>query len=100
MTVIEGVLLEEKERNLAMQKRYLEEIETLPKGSVTKKKINGKEYYYLIYRKGNKVITEYLGNDEAKIDEVKKKINTRKSLENSIKKLKLELKIISKTIKR
>lgn len=35
------------------------------KKTLTKKMINGHEYYYLSYRKGNKVVSQYLGNSSS-----------------------------------
>lgn len=35
------------------------------KKSLTKKVINGRSYYYLAYRKGKKVHTDYLGPDNS-----------------------------------
>jgi len=99
MTVIEGVLLEEKERNLIMQSHYLHEISMLPKGVIVKKSKNNRDYYYLAYRDGNKVISKYLGKEIDKIHQIQQNIDKRKYLENLVKKLKKELKLIGKIIK-
>ena len=99
MTVIESVLLEEKERNLMMQTHYLHEISMLPKGTIVKKNINNRDYYYLVYRNGNKIISDYLGKETDKIPEIQQNIDKRKFLENSVKKLKKELKLINKVVK-
>lgn len=98
-SVIEGVLLEERERNLMMQRQYLSEIAQLPKGSVIKKSRKGKIYYYLSYRNGGKVVSNYLGNDAEQIKEVRHRIEKRKHLEGLVKRLRHELKIISKAVK-
>lgn len=35
------------------------------KKTLTKKKINGHDYYYLSYRKGDKVVSQYLGTSSS-----------------------------------
>ena len=99
MTVIEGVLLEERERNLSMQKTYLQEISALPKGSVVKKSRRSGEYYYLTHRNGNKVVSDYLGTDIEKVNQIKQSVAKRKRLENVVKRLKKELKQITKVVR-
>jgi len=99
MSVIEGVLREERERNLMMQNQYLQEISTLPKGSVVKKSKKSGDYFYLTYRKGNKVVSEYLGKDTKKVQEVQQNIDKRKYLERLVKNLKGKLKLIAKVVK-
>ena len=99
MSVIEGVLREEKERNLMMQNQYLQEISALPKGSIVKKSNKSGDYYYLAYRSGNKIISDYLGKDAEKAQEVQQDIDKRKHLEGLVRNLKSELKLISKVVK-
>jgi len=99
MSVIEGVLLEERERNLEMQNHYLQEIAALPKGSIVKKTKKSGDYYYLTYRNGSKVVSRYLGTDEEEIEKVRKDIAKRKHFEGLIKNLKCELKQIAKVVK-
>ena len=62
MKAIEGVLKEELERLLELEKSYAREIRELPKGSIQHKRIKGKSYPYLVFRKGSDVIYEYIGN--------------------------------------
>jgi len=99
MSVIKGVLLEEKERNLLMQNQYMQEIAVLPKGSIVKKVNKSGDYYYLAYRIGNKIVNDYLGNDIEKIEKIKQDIEKRKHLQRLIKNLKSELKQIAKVVK-
>ena len=99
MTVIQGVLLEERERNLRMQEQYLLEIASLPKGCIVKKTYKSGEYYYLYYRSNNKIVSDYLGKDTKKISEIQKAIDKRRHLEGIVKKLKIELKQIDKVVR-
>jgi len=48
-TVFYGVVEEEKERNLERQKVYQEEIDKLPKGSLSTRKVGGKKYHLGLY---------------------------------------------------
>jgi hypothetical protein len=98
VSIIKSVLAEEVERSKQMESLYKKELETLPKGSIQMKKIRGKEYPYLCYRMGKKVKTEYVKKEQ--FDEVWKKLEKRKQLESSLKRLKedrqLALRVIGK----
>lgn len=52
---IKGVLKEELGNSIRMQKKYEEELEKLPVGSLIKKRIKGHEYYYIVMRENGKV---------------------------------------------
>lgn len=70
MGVIKGVLKEELKNSLQMKKDYERELAKLPKGSLIKKKIKGKEYYYLVARIDGKVKFTYKG--KVSKEEIKK----------------------------
>ena len=61
MKIIQSVLKEELENSLAMQRSYQRELDNLPKGSLIKKNIKGRSYYYLVYRDKGKVCFDYKG---------------------------------------
>jgi hypothetical protein len=61
MGVIKGVLREELVNSLRMRVDYERELKGLPKGSLVKKCIKGREYYYLILRVRGKVKFVYKG---------------------------------------
>jgi len=99
-TVIRGVLEEELERNDRMKKRYLEEMDKLPKGSIVTRKLGKQEYYYLTYRENRKVIAKYIGKkDVTDIIQLQSNINKRKHLQDVIKNLKQEEKEIRKVLR-
>ena len=54
MTMLMMVVSREKARNENMMIEYIKELETLPRGKITPKTINGNSYYYLYYRDGKK----------------------------------------------
>ena len=58
------VILREENRNENMIIEYTKELETLPRGKITPKNVNGNTYYYLYYRDGKKVVSKYIGKDE------------------------------------
>lgn len=49
-----------------------------------------KIYYYLIFRDGDKVITKYVGKDEASLISLREQLVRRKQIDEIIKKLKEE----------
>lgn len=60
---IKGVLKEELDNSLRMKKRYEQELAKLPKGSLIKKNIKGRQYYYLLLREKGKVKFIYKGKN-------------------------------------
>lgn len=62
------------------------EIAILPEGSITKKKINGKEYYYHRISQNGKRSEKYIRFEE--VSELTARIEKRKTLEKELKKLK------------
>lgn len=79
MGVIKGVLREELENSLSMQKRYKEEIVKV-KGCLVRKKIGRHFYYYLAKRQGNKIKFIYKGpiSEEVKKEYAKQRRLLRK----------------------
>jgi hypothetical protein len=99
VNVIESMLAEERQRNLDMQKSYIDEIAKLPKGSVVVKKVGNKEYCYLKYRMGAKFISQYMGSAPEKAEQLKKQVEKRRHFEKLLRELKTEYKIICKVVK-
>lgn len=85
MTIIEEVLLEEYQRTLRIKNALLAEIEQLPKGSLQKKKIKGKEYCYLQYREGDSVKSQYVR--EPMVGIFQEQINKRRDNLSALKEL-------------
>lgn len=99
-TIIRGVLEEELERNSRIKKRYIDEIEQLPKGSILLRKIGNQKYYYLKFRENRKVVSKYIGQEnEIDIKELEEKIRKRKHIEAVLKNLVLEEKEILKALR-
>lgn len=68
----------------------MKELETLPRGKITPKTINGKTYYYLYYRDGKKVVSKYIGKDIENLTMVRDGLIRRNQVEKIIKKLQEE----------
>ena len=92
--MIESILKKEKQRNEILLIAYEEELASLPKGKIIEKILNGRVYYYLRFRNGEKVFTSYLGKDKGALVEMQEKLDRRKVVEKLIKELKTENKKI------
>ena len=71
------------------------EISTLPSGSVVKKTVNGKVYYYHRYTENGKRKEKYLDFDL--VDEYRLRIERRKALESELKVLKAKMPYVQST---
>ncbi len=65
------------------------EIAILPEGSITKKKIRDKEYYYHRITRNGKIVENYIAFEE--VSELKNQIECRKTLEKELKELKKQI---------
>jgi hypothetical protein len=100
MSIYRGNLEEELKRNLNSQKVFSRKIESLLKGSICKKKINSHEYYYLMYREDNKVITKYIGSvKNSKIDSLQKELDKSDEVRRVLVELKKNEKKLRKAIR-
>ena len=59
--IIRGVLKEELDNSLRLEKEYQKELSKIPKGSLLKRERKGHYYYYLQVREGDKVKQIYKG---------------------------------------
>ncbi len=66
-------ILQEKERIDRMLKKYQEELEKLPKGTLSEKKAGQTQLnFYLKYRDGKKVISQYIPKKD--VEDVRKQV--------------------------
>jgi len=99
MDLIKSVLQEELESSLEIQKYYQKEISKLPKGSLSKKKADNRVYYYLAYREGSKVKTDYLGNlSDKEIKDYQDKINKRRHYQSQLRKVNKKIKYLRRIL--
>lgn len=90
MSMLMTVISREEARNEKMIIEYTKELETLPRGKITPKTVNGKTYYYLYYRDGKKVISKYIGKDDDSLTSIRERLTRRSQIEEIMKKLKEE----------
>ena len=96
MNMILTTISQEKKRIEYMLTKYKEEIDRLPKGSLSEKAVGERAYYYLKYRDGKKVVSQYISKSQ--IDEIRQQLEKRKHIEAMIKSLQEELAIANKVL--
>lgn len=96
MSMILSTISREKVRIEYMLAKYQAEYDTLPKGTLSEKQVGEKIYYYLKYRSGKKVVSQYISKEN--IDEIREKVKRRKHIESMIKSLQEELSIADKVL--
>lgn len=97
MSILMEVLKEEMDRLERQQLAYEADLQEIPKGYISKKKVRGKISYYLQHRDGNKIISKYISaNDLPKVEE---QVRRRKQLEASLRRVKEDKKALRKVLK-
>ena len=94
--MILSTILQEKERIDCMLTKYQEELETLPKGTISEKKVRQSTYFYLKYREGKKVISRYIPQKD--VDAVREQVEKRRHIETMIRSLQEERAIAEKAL--
>ncbi len=99
MSYLKNIIQEEYERLKALSEKYRAEIGSLPKGSLSVKKRNQKEYLYLAYRQKGKIRFEYVAPaDSERAETTIRDIKLRKKYENKLKQVKTDLREIEKVL--
>ena len=96
LNLILCTILQEKERIDRMLAKYQEELRTLPKGTISEKKVNQSIYFYLKYRDGKKVISRYIHKKD--VDTVREQVQKRKHIETMVRSLQEERAIAEKAL--
>ena len=94
--MIFSTILQEKERIDRMLAKYQEELEMLPKGTISEKKVKQSTYFYLKYREGKKVISRYIPQKD--VDAVREQVEKRRHIETMIRSLQEERAIAKKAL--
>ena len=92
MEDLKNILNESEEYYIEQRKFLTAQISLLPKGAIKKKQLKGNEYYYLQYRKGEKIIQDYIGKTIPK--QLKDDLEQRKKLKNELMEVKKALKLL------
>ena len=96
LNLILSTILQEKERIDRMLAKYQEKLETLPKGTISEKKVKQSTYFYLKYREGKKVISRYIPQKD--VDAVREQVEKRRHIETMIRSLQEERAIAEKAL--
>ena len=96
MNLILRTILQEKERIDRMLAKYQEELEMLPKGTISEKKVKQSTYFYLKYREGKKVVSRYIPQKD--VDAVREQVEKRRHIETMIRSLQEERAIAEKAL--
>jgi hypothetical protein len=95
MRILQGVLSESKEYYQDIKGKIMKRLSVLPRGSIKERLIAGKKYYYLQYRKAERIVHKYLGRE--KPEDLNKQIKERGMLKEELKKVNEALKIIRRS---
>lgn len=95
MKVLQGILSDSREYYIDAKKKLENRLAHLPKGSIKERRIAGKNYYYLQYRLGRKIVQKYLGKNRP--ENLIKQIKERKALQLESRKVNKALKILKRT---
>jgi len=98
MSYLAATVSREAKNMAALRDVYEKQLAELPKGSIQIKERKDKKYYYLSYRNGGRVASEYLGNDESVVAELKERLERRKGIENLLKNINKELASMNKIL--
>ena len=77
MSLLTEAVAQEQRRIERMISQYETELSCLPKGVLITKSSKGNQYYYLQYRNGKKTVSEYIGRQSDKVEELQKQNNLR-----------------------
>jgi hypothetical protein len=98
--VIKGVLAEELQNSLRMEKEYRFALDKLPKGCLSLKNIKGHKYYYLVSREKGKLRYVYKGKlSESQLKKYKEAKEYRGKYRQSLSKLKKQIKFLRSSLR-
>ncbi|MBR2674482.1 MAG: hypothetical protein IKE52_03380 [Mogibacterium sp.] len=89
-SVLQMVLLEEYSRLSRMIDGIYKELQSLPKGYVSKKKIRGRDSFYLQWREGDKIKSKYISQQD--VEMLSDMVRRRQELEKNLRANKRDMK--------
>jgi hypothetical protein len=92
------MIAQEEKRLKLLKESYEEQLLSLPKGTIRVRQKGKNTYYYLSYRNGKKVATDYIGKDENDIIRIKEQLEKRRHIEDMLKELSRELGLMKKVL--
>ena len=97
MSILMEILQEELDRLERQEAAYSADLQELPKGYISKKNIRGKESYYLQYRDGQKIRSQYVSAKD--LPELEEQIRRGKRLKESLRRVKDDQKKLRKVLR-
>ena len=98
MGVLSGSVSKDSKRIEYMIRKYREIKSSLPKGTICPKKMGNQTYYYLKYRDGDRIVSDYIHKED--LENLTELIEHRKHAELMIRTLKDELAVARKLLKK
>jgi len=99
MSYIKNIMQEEHQRLQALYRKYMDKIDSLPKGTLSIKKRNKNKYLYLASRRDGKVKFDYIGSvGSENARKILEQVKFRKDYEHKLKQVKADLRRIDKVI--
>ena len=96
LNLILHTVTQEKQRIEYMLLKYQNELSSLQRGTISEKTVGEKTYYYLKYRDGKKVVSQYVSKKE--IENVRALVEKRRHIETMVKSLQEEKAIADKVL--
>ncbi len=97
MNMLTSTVKQERDRIEYMVEEYLKKLKELPKGTLSEKNVGTKTYYYLKYRVGKKVVSDYVTKEE--LPALREKLEHKKHIKTMIRYLKEELAMADRLLK-
>jgi hypothetical protein len=94
MAILDEVLSEEYDRMKKMRVTMKKEMDSLPKGYISKKIIKGRQYSYLQMRQAGKIVSKFIPAQN--IEAIEKQVERRNQLKMSINEIDKNLKKIER----
>lgn len=98
MSYIKSIVSVEVKRIKALKENYEQQLLSLPKGTLQIRRRGNYEYNYLSFRDGEKVITDYVGKDDKRINKIKEGLEKRKHIEGILRQLNRELSVAKRVL--
>ncbi|MBI4178367.1 hypothetical protein HY522_02945 [bacterium] len=94
MAILKGILNDSWKHYRSQEVRIRSRLRQLPKGSILKRRLAGREYFYLKFRRNEKVVSRYLGKDRPV--QLEKSIQERRLLQKQLRDVKQSLRLLVK----
>ncbi|SRR5258708_5583357 len=95
MVILKGILKDSWDHYKHLEAKIKKRLKELPSGSVFKRRIGNQSYYYLNVRKGQKVVSKYLGKEPP--DGIEKALREKRLLLKQQRDVKQSLHVLKKT---